>query len=135
MAPRENIIDTLKASSNFSQDFIAHINEVYSHDKATIEDLIEHSTSESDIVVLQTKIFALLCDMLPAYCDFAPRTRRVKKKIAQDIYLQGYSVVNRSDDGRLKSTVTAKKPDLLERERASVADDEGATTDISLVEL
>ena len=98
--------------------FINNIELVFEHDATDIQEFLcnAHNDNEDQqmnvLYSLRQKLFDDLCILFPSFIDRGMYNRRKKETIAHDIYILGYSLVNKKEDQRIaKVTKTPRTPE------------------------
>lgn len=110
----------------FSALFSDNLKQVYEYDQTEITELLrDGAQSREKLGVLRLALYEKLVSLFPEYVSSQMYNRKKIKFLAEDIYILGYVIVNKSKDKRLSKVL---KQANVAAEETNAANDDTLTT-------
>ena len=92
------------AGENLAATFCEKLHEIYAHAKAEVIEFIEELDNPTLLDIRRT-LFAKVTEILPQYKDSELFSRRSKILLIEDVYIIGYTVINKLEGKKLKKII------------------------------
>ena len=92
------------AGENLAATFCEKLHDIYAHAKAEVIEFIEELDNPTLLDIRRT-LFAKVIEILPQYKDSELFSRRSKILLIEDVYIIGYTVINKLEGKKLKKII------------------------------
>ena len=112
--------------------FCESVHEIFANTKSYITGICEQ-LDRKVLIELRQKLFEKLCNQHPIFASHELCNRRTKKKLKEDIYVIGNSLVNALEDKKLRKLF--KNGKQSENDSTVLSDSDGESDNASLLEV